>query len=129
LFGRGLSGLLEHIGGAKHFTKIDLQGAYNLVRIRPGVEWKTAFRTRYGHYNAFRTNAIFQHMENEIFQGFLDIFLIIYLDDLLTYSRTQENMVFMPNWRSAVLITMKWSSWVTPFHPNESSWTQGKFKP
>ena len=45
-----VSSLLERFSGAKYFTKLDLRGAYNLVRIRPGDEWKTAFRTRYGHF-------------------------------------------------------------------------------
>jgi hypothetical protein len=40
--------LLSHMQGAQIFSKIDLKGAYNLVRIKPGDEWKTAFRTRYG---------------------------------------------------------------------------------
>ena len=69
-----LSGLLDQLGKAKIFTKIDLQGAYNLVRIKEGDEWKTAFRTRYRHfeYNVMPfglTNApaIFQHMMNNIF--------------------------------------------------------------
>ena len=91
-----ISNLLERIGGAKHFTKIDLRGAYNLVRIRPGDEWKTTFRTRYGHFEytvmpfgLTNAPAVFQHMANDIFRDFLDIFLIIYLDDLLIYSKTQ----------------------------------------
>ena len=85
-----ISSLLERIGGAKHFTKIDLRGAYNLVRIRLGDEWKTAFRTRYGHFEytlmpfgLTNAPAVFQHMGNDIFRDFLDIFLIIYLDDFL----------------------------------------------
>ena len=89
--------LLERLNGAKYFTRLDLRGAYNLVRIRPGDEWKTAFRTRYGHFE-YRvmpfglTNAptVFQHMANDIFRDFLDIFTIIYLDDILIYSKTQE---------------------------------------
>ena len=92
-----ISSLLEQISGAKFFTKIDLRGAYNLVRIRPGDEWKTAFRTRYGHFEytvmpfgLTNAPAVFQHMANDIFRDFLDIFLIIYLDDLLIYSKTQE---------------------------------------
>ena len=44
------SGLLDQLGRAKIFTKIDLRGAYNLVRIKEGDEWKTTFRTRYGHF-------------------------------------------------------------------------------
>ena len=48
--------LLERLSGAKYFTKLDLRGAYNLVRIRPGDEWKTAFRTRYGHFDTYMTS-------------------------------------------------------------------------
>jgi hypothetical protein len=43
-------GLFNQLGQAKIYTKINLQGAYNLVRIKEGDEWKTAFRTRYGHF-------------------------------------------------------------------------------
>jgi hypothetical protein len=45
-----ISGLLDQLGHAKIYTKIDLRGAYNLVCIKEGDEWKTAFRTRYGHF-------------------------------------------------------------------------------
>ena len=92
-----ISSLLERLSGAKFFTKLDLRGAYNLVRIRPGDEWKTAFRTRYGHFEytvmpfgLTNAPAVFQHMANDIFRDFLDIFIIVYLDDILIYSRTQE---------------------------------------
>ena len=42
--------LQDRLGRAKIFTKLDLRGAYNLIRMKEGEEWKTAFRTRYGHY-------------------------------------------------------------------------------
>jgi hypothetical protein len=45
-----ISRLLDQFGQAKIYTKIDLWGAYNLVQIKGGDEWKTAFRTRYGHF-------------------------------------------------------------------------------
>ena len=92
-----ISSLLERLNGAKFFTKIDLRGAYNLVGIRPGDERKTAFRTRYGHFKysvmpfgLTNAPAIFQHMANDILRDLLDIILIIYLDDLSIYSKTQE---------------------------------------
>ena len=44
------SGILKQLGHARIFTKIDLRGAYNLVRIKVGNMWKIAFRTRYGHF-------------------------------------------------------------------------------
>jgi transposase InsO family protein len=92
-----ISSLLERLSGAKFFTKLDLRGAYNLIRIRPGDEWKTAFRTRYGHFEytvmpfgLTNAPAVFQHMANDIFRDFLDIFIIVYLDDILIYSKNQE---------------------------------------
>ena len=66
--------LLERLSGAKYFTKIDLRGGYNLVRIRSGDEWKIAFRTRYRHFEytvmpfgLTNAPAVFQHMANDIF--------------------------------------------------------------
>jgi hypothetical protein len=69
-----ISWLLEQPGNAKIFTKIDLRGAYNLVQVKEGDEWKTTFRTKYGHFEYSvipfgLTNipAVFQHMMNDIF--------------------------------------------------------------
>ena len=87
--------LLDRLREARFFTRIDLRGAYNLLRIAKGDEWKTAFRTRYGlfQYNVMPfglTNApaSFQHLMNDTFKDMLDRSLIIYLDDLLIYSST-----------------------------------------
>ena len=67
-------GLLEQLGRAKIFTKIDLRGAYNLVQIKEVDKLKATFRTGYGHfeYNVMpfgltNVSAIFQHMMNDIF--------------------------------------------------------------
>ena len=86
--------LLDRLRTGMVFSKIDLRGAYNLVRIRPGDEWKTAFRTRYGHFE-YRvmpfglTNApaVFQHLMNDIFREYLDQFVVAYLDDILIFSQ------------------------------------------
>ena len=95
-----ISGLLDQLGQAKIYTKIDLRGAYNLVRIKEGDEWKTAFRTRYGHfeYNVMPfglTNApaIFQHLMNDVFREFLDDFVVCYLDDILIFSKNEEDHI------------------------------------
>lgn len=68
------------------FTKLDLRGAYNLVLIHAGDEWKTAFHM-FGHYEYLvmpfslcNTPATFQHFVNNIFRDCLDIFVIVYLD-------------------------------------------------
>ncbi len=95
-----ISGLLDQLGQARIYTKIDLRGAYNLVRIKEGDEWKTAFRTRYGHfeYNVMPfglTNApaIFQHLMNDIFREYLDDFVVCYLDDILIFSKNEEDHI------------------------------------
>jgi hypothetical protein len=91
-------GLLDRLRTGKIFTKLDLRGAYNLLRIRPGDEWKTAFRTRYGHFEYTvmpfgLTNAsvVFQHLMNDIFREYMDEFVVVYLDDILIFSKDQEN--------------------------------------
>ena len=88
-----ISNLLDSPSRAKVYSKIDLRHAYHLVRIAPGDEWKTAFRTRYGSYEWLvmpfgLTNApaAFQRFVNTIFADMLDVCVIVYLDDILIYS-------------------------------------------
>ena len=92
-----MSELMEKLAGAKIFTKIDLKNGYNLIRMKPGEEWKTAFRTRYGLYEYLvmpfglcNAPASFQAMMNEIFSDLLDVGVIVYIDDILIYSKTEE---------------------------------------
>ena len=92
-----INSLLDRLTGSKFFTKIDLRGAYNLVRIKKGDEWKTAFRCRYGHFEYLvmpfgLTNApaIFQNIMNDIFKEYLDYFVVILLDDILVFSKNLE---------------------------------------
>jgi len=89
--------LLDRLRSARSYTKIDLRGAYNLVRIADGDEWKTAFRTRYGsyefqvmHYGLTNAPASFQRFMNDVFKDLLDICVVVYLDDILIYSETPE---------------------------------------
>ncbi|KAF8749425.1 hypothetical protein RHS01_10104 [Rhizoctonia solani] len=85
---------MAQLRGAKIFTKLDLRWGYNNVRVKEGDEWKTAFRTKYGLYESLvmtfgLTNApaAFQHFMNELFKDLLDVCVIIYLDDILIYSK------------------------------------------
>uniref|UniRef100_A0A670KLJ4 Gypsy retrotransposon integrase-like protein 1 n=1 Tax=Podarcis muralis TaxID=64176 RepID=A0A670KLJ4_PODMU len=89
-----ISELLERVQGAQVFTKLDLRGAYNLIRIRAGDEWKTAFGTRYGQFEYLvmpfglcNAPAVFQRYINHVFQDLLDKYVVVYLDDILIYSR------------------------------------------
>lgn len=85
--------LIDRLRSAKTFTKMDLRGAYNLVRIAEGDEWKTTFRTRFGAFEyrvmpfgLCNAPSTFQRFMNEVFADLLDISVIIYLDDILVFS-------------------------------------------
>ena len=88
-----VSDLLDAPRKARIYTKINLRHAYNLVRIAPGDEWKTAFRTRYGSFEWLvmpfglsNAPAAFQRFVNEVFADLLDVCVVVYLDDILIYS-------------------------------------------
>ncbi|KAI2653738.1 Transposon Tf2-11 polyprotein [Labeo rohita] len=85
---------LKELRGAQVFTKLDLRSVYNLVRIREGDEWKTAFVTPTGHceyqvmpYGLSISPSVFQTFMNEVFREFLHRFVVVYIDDILIYSR------------------------------------------
>ncbi len=85
---------LEELRGARIISELDLRRAYNLVRIREGDEWKTAFITPSGHYEyrvmpygLSNSQSVFQGFMNEVFWEFLHRFVIVYIDDILIYSR------------------------------------------
>lgn len=88
---------LEQLRGARVFSKLDLRSAYNLIRIRRGHEWKTAFITPNGHYEYLvmpyglaNAPSVFQGYMNEVFREFLNRFVIVYIDDILIYSQNEE---------------------------------------
>ena len=95
-----ISESLSRLAGAKVYTKLDLRDAYHRIRIKKGDEWKTAFRTRYGHFEycvmpfgLANAPATFQAYINKALAGLLDIFLVVYLDDILIFSRDEESHV------------------------------------
>ncbi|KAF8702903.1 hypothetical protein RHS03_06327, partial [Rhizoctonia solani] len=90
--------LMAQLCGAKVFTKLDLCWGYNNIQVKEGNKWKTAFCTKYGLYKSLvmtfgLTNApaSFQHFMNKLFKDLLDVCVIIYLDDILIYSKNNTN--------------------------------------
>ena len=92
-----INDILERVRGAKSFTKLDLRHAYHRVRIREGDEWKTAFRTPFGHFEWLvmpfglcNAPATFQRFLNDVMRDLLDRGVLVYLDDILIYAETVE---------------------------------------
>ncbi|GJT28542.1 putative reverse transcriptase domain-containing protein [Tanacetum coccineum] len=92
-----INDLFDQLQGAKFFSKIDLNSGYHQLRVKEQHVSKKSFRTRYGHYEflvmPFRlTNAlaVFMDLMNRVFYEYLDRFVIVFVDDILVFSKTRE---------------------------------------
>ena len=87
----------DQVGGANIFSNIDLGSGYHQVRIHDEDIYKTAFRTRYGDYKFVvmpfglnNASANFMCMMNSIFSKYLDKFVLVFIIDILFYSKNKE---------------------------------------
>jgi hypothetical protein len=90
--------LFDQLVGAKVFSKIDLCSGYHQIKIKPSDIPKIAFSTRYGLYEYLAmsfglTNApaYFMYLMNSVFMPELDKFIVVFIDDILIYSKTEED--------------------------------------
>ncbi|XP_064875137.1 uncharacterized protein LOC135572058 [Oncorhynchus nerka] len=89
-----MSSAFDSLQGATVFTKLDLRNAYHLVRIKEGDEWLTGFNTPMGHFEyqvmpfgLSNAPAVFQSLVNDVLRDMIGLFVFVYLDDILIFSK------------------------------------------